>query len=55
MTFRRLRWWERLLIRLIPARRRDYEQHLTETMRWLVEHPEEPVDFRWRKGRKNAK
>jgi hypothetical protein len=45
MRLRRLRWWERMLIRLIPARRRDYEQHLEETMRWLIDHPEVPVDF----------
>jgi hypothetical protein len=44
LKLRRLRWWEQLLIQLSPARRRDYERSLAETMRWLVEHPEVPVE-----------
>jgi hypothetical protein len=45
MALRKLSLWDRLLIRLFPARCRRYEAGLETAIRWLVEHPEEPVRF----------
>jgi hypothetical protein len=42
---RRLRWWERMLERLLPSRRKQRERRLLAAMRWLVAHPDWPVRF----------
>lgn len=42
----RVPWWKLLLERFIPALRRRREQRLREGIRWLVDHPDEPVIFR---------
>ena len=45
MKMRRLRWWERLRMLVDRRYRQRYKQDLDEVMRWLMEHPEEPVEF----------
>jgi hypothetical protein len=42
ISFKEMNLWEKLLIRLIPARRRKYEKELREAMVYLMDHPEAP-------------
>lgn len=44
-TFRKLTFGQRLLLLVWPAYRRRYEADLKAGIRWLVEHPELPVEF----------
>jgi hypothetical protein len=44
MKLVRMRWWRRAWLRLWPPARRRYEAGLREMMRYLVEHPEIPVE-----------
>lgn len=46
MELRRLVWWKRLRLRLWPPARRRYEAEMRETIRYLVEHPEIPVEIK---------
>jgi hypothetical protein len=39
---RRLSLWERLLIKLIPSRRKAYEQGLRDYFRYMLAHADEP-------------
>ena len=45
IILKQLAWWERVLLRLVPSRRRRYQRELKAAMRYAVEHPEEPVRF----------
>jgi hypothetical protein len=38
--------WSRFLDLVWPARRRRREREFREHIRWLLEHPDEPVYFR---------
>jgi plasmid stabilization system protein ParE len=40
--FKEMNLWEKLLIRLFPARRRKYEKELREAIEYLMNHPEAP-------------
>lgn len=41
------RWlWHRLRTLVDRKYRQQYERGIDETMRWLLEHPEEPIEWR---------
>ena len=42
ISFKEMSLWEKLLIRLFPARRRKYEKELREAIEYLVRHPKAP-------------
>jgi hypothetical protein len=42
---RQLTWRERVLEVLLPGRRVRRERELERAIRWLVAHPQEPVEF----------
>jgi hypothetical protein len=46
MVLYQLTLWQRLILTLFPALRRRHDAALNATIRWLVEHPEEPVEFK---------
>jgi hypothetical protein len=42
ISFKEMNLWEKLLIRLFPARRQKYEHELREAIEYLMRHPEIP-------------
>jgi hypothetical protein len=42
ISFKEMSLWEKLAIRLFPARRRKYEKELREAIEYLMDHPEAP-------------
>jgi len=45
ISIRKLTTWERFRELLQPSRRRAREGRADNAIRWLVEHPEEPVIY----------
>jgi hypothetical protein len=45
VTFRRLTFWQRLAEFFSARRRREREENLRVAIRWLMQHPEEPIEY----------